>query len=461
MSAIVAPASPVVWRDQFPASFRWGCATSAYQIEGGVAEDGRGESIWDHFCARPGRVRNGASGAVTCDHYHRWPGDLDIAQQMGLNAYRFSIAWPRVFPEGRGRQPNGRGLDFYERLVDGMLARGLEPWATLYHWDLPQALQASGGWRDRDTCRAFMDYAQVVASRLGDRVKHWITHNEPWCTAFVGHYEGVHAPGERDLRGAFQACHHVLLSHGMAVPVIRQEVPDARVGIVLSLHPLRAASPEQADREAVARYDGWRNRWFLDPLYGRGYPQDTWALVADAAPEVVPGDLEVIGAATDFLGVNYYFPETVAAAPGARPVEASVRTPAGAEITAFGWQVEPGGMTRLLERVHAEYGPPEIYLTENGATYDDVPADDGSIRDTERLRYLVRHVKALHEAVERGVPVKGYFVWSLLDNFEWAEGYARRFGLVHVDFGTQRRQLKQSGAWYRDFLHDRASAGVP
>lgn len=453
------PAAVYSW--QFPQSFRWGCATSSYQIEGGVAQDGRGPSIWDAFCAQPGRIKDGSSGAVACDHYHQWPGDLDLARDLGVSAYRFSIAWPRILPLGRASAPNAAGLDFYDRLVDGMLERALQPWATLYHWDLPQALQDTGGWRNRDTCRAFVDYADAVTRRLGDRVKHWITHNEPWCSAFMGYAEGAHAPGERDFAGGFQACHHVLLSHGMAVPAVRRNVPDARVGIVLSLHPLRPATASEADRAAALRHDGLRNRWFLDPLFGRGYPADTWRTIGALAPRVEPGDSEVMAAPTDFLGVNYYFPETIADSPSAPPVGARVVSRPGAEVTGLGWDVEPLGMTRLLERVHAEYRPASIFLTENGATYDDVVAADGSIRDNDRRSYLSRHVAALHEAIERGVPVHGYFVWSLLDNFEWAEGYTRRFGLVHVDFATQQRRLKESGAWYRDFLHARASAGQP
>lgn len=461
MSADARLRSAAVHSWQFPPTFRWGCATSSYQIEGATSADGRGPSIWDRFCEQPGRIRDGSSGAVACDHYHCWPADLDLARDLGVSAYRFSMAWPRIFPQGRAASPNARGLDFYDRLVDGMLQRGLQPWATLYHWDLPQALQEQGGWRNRQTCHAFVDYADVVTRRLGDRVKHWITHNEPWCSAFLGHADGVHAPGERDLAGAFQACHHVLLSHGLAVPVIRRNVVDARVGIVLSLHPLQPATSSAADIAATARHDGLRNRWFLDPLYGRGYPAETWQQIGSMAPSVMEGDLGIIGTPTDFLGINYYFPETVADSPSTEPVSARVVVRPGVEVTAFGWDVEPAGMTRLLERVHADYRPAAIYLTENGATYDDVVADDGSVRDSDRLSYLSRHIAALHQAIERGVPVKGYFVWSLLDNFEWAEGYTRRFGLVHVDFATQQRRLKASGAWYRDFLHARASAGNP
>jgi beta-glucosidase len=446
---------PSVHRADFPGAFRWGCATSAYQIEGGADQDGRGESIWDEFCRRPGAISDGSSGTVACDHYHLWREDFNLARSMGLNAYRFSISWPRIFPEGRGRAPNTRGLDFYSRLVDGMLQRGMEPFATLYHWDLPQALQEAGGWTNRDTVHAFVDYASAVARVLGDRVPNWMTHNEPWCSAFLGHHEGVHAPGVRDWRTALQVCHHLLLSHGLGVPVIRSDAPGARVGIALSLHPLRAASGSEADAAAVRRHDAFRNRWFLDPLYGRGYPADAWALCGDRAPALFEGDLEAIAAPTDFLGVNYYFPENVSDAPGVPPIATRVHVPDQAERTAFGWQVAPEGMVELLERIHGDYAPAEIHITENGSCYDDAPGPDGEIDDVERRSFLARHLAAAREALARGVPIRGYFAWSLLDNFEWAEGYQRRFGLAHVDFSTQRRSLKASGRWYRDFLAGR------
>ncbi|MDD5332181.1 MAG: GH1 family beta-glucosidase [Rhodoferax sp.] len=439
-------------RRDFASDFRWGCSTSSYQIEGAVDQDERGESIWDRFCATPGHIRDGSSGAMACDHYRRWPQDLDLARNLGTNAYRFSIAWPRIFANGRGRAANQKGLDFYSRLVDGMLERGLEPWVTLYHWDLPQALQDQGGWANRDTVDAFVDYTDVVSRHLGDRIKHWITHNEPWCTAFHGHYEGVHAPGLKDFKTALQVCHNVLVSHGLAIPVIRRNVPAARVGAALSLHPLKPASDSAQDAAATLRHDGLRNRWFLDPLHGRGYPADIWQRVGDNAPQVQPGDLEVIATATDFLGVNYYFPEIVADAPGQGVLATRVVEAENVERTAFGWEVSPEGMVTLLSRVARDYQPAEIYLTENGSTYDDVVGADGQIEDHQRRRYLMRHLAALKEIVALGIPVKGYFAWSLLDNFEWAEGYIRRFGLTHVDFATQQRRLKASGQWYRDFL---------
>lgn len=442
---------PRIARGDFAPDFVWGCATSSYQIEGAVHEGGRAESIWDRFCAQPGVIRDGSSGAVACDHYHRWPGDLDMARDMGLNAYRFSVAWPRI-AGGPGQPPNPEGLGFYSRLVDGMLERGLEPWLTLYHWDLPQWLQERGGWRARDTAHAFAEFADVMSRHLGDRVKNWITHNEPWCTAIHGHYEGVHAPGVRDLGAALQASHHVLLSHGLALPAIRANVAGARAGIALSLHPLEPASDSPDDHAAMVRHDGLRNRWYLDPLHGRGYPADVLAHCAADAPQVHARDLEIIAAPTDFLGVNYYFPEIIANAPGAAPLAARVVKRPGVLRTAFGWEVSPSGLVDLLRRLQADYAPGPIYITENGSTWDDVVGPDGEIDDVQRRDYLVRHLAAVAEAVAHGCPVKGYFAWSLLDNFEWAEGYLRRFGLAYVDFASQRRQLKASGKWYRAFL---------
>lgn len=439
-------------RSDFPKGFRWGCSTSSYQIEGAAREDGRGESIWDRFCATQGHIRDGSSGAVACDHYHRWPKDLDIAHGLGVNAYRFSIAWPRICPNGNGAVPNQKGLDFYSRLVDGMLARGLEPWATLYHWDLPQALQEKGGWNSRDTVSAFLEYTDIVTRHLGDRVVRWITHNEPWCTSFLGHYEGNHAPGVKNYKTAIQVCHHLLLSHGLAIPVIRKNVANAQIGITLSLHPIIPASSSDADAKAAERHDGSRNRWFLDPLYGRGYPSDVLKLLGDDAPDIREGDLAAIAAKTDFLGVNYYFPEVVADAPGAGPIATRVIEREGVERTAFGWEVSPGGMVDLLQRIQRDWNPAAVYLTENGSTFDDKVLPDGSICDVERRSYLARHLVAALEAIKSRVPLKGYFAWSLLDNFEWAEGYVRRFGLTYVDYKTQTRTLKASGQWYADFL---------
>lgn len=445
--------SPVLRRGDFGTRFRWGCSTSAYQIEGATELDGRGLSIWDVFCAQPGRIKDGSSGAVACDHYRRREQDLDLAREIGINAYRFSIAWPRIFPNGTGREPNAKGMDFYSRLVDELLERGIEPWPTLYHWDLPQALQEKGGWGSRDTASAFADFVLAMGTLLGDRVKHWITHNEPWCSAFLGHQDGSHAPGMCDTQLALQACHHILLSHGLAVDALRTVVADAKAGIALSLHPITPASDSEKDRQAAIRHDGMRNRWFLDPLHGGPYPRDILALLGDLAPEVREGDLAVIATPVDFLGVNYYFAEVVADAPGVGPIFTRVIKRPGVERTAFGWEVSPESMVDLLKRLAKDYAPPSIQITENGSTYDDVTAADGRVHDVQRRDYLKRHLSALRNALDLGIPVHGYFAWSLLDNFEWAEGYTRRFGLIHVDYETQRRRLKLSGEWYRDFLY--------
>ncbi len=438
-------------RADFGDDFRWGCSTSSFQIEGAVDAAGRVPSIWDTFCKKPGAIRDGSDASVACDHFHLWPQDLDLGQSIGLNAYRFSIAWPRIF-SARGAAPNEEGLAFYSDLVDGMLARGIEPWITLYHWDLPQYLQEQGGWTNRDTVSAFVEYADVVTRRLGDRVKHWITHNEPWCTAMHGNLDGMHAPGLRDVPTALQVCHNVLVSHGLAVPVIRANVPGAQVGIALSLHPIKAASDAALDLAAVERHDAFRNRWFLDPLYGHGYPQAPLDYLGTNAPNVEAGDMQAIAAPTDFLGVNYYFPEVVRDDPDGGFLRTSVILPDGRERTDFGWEVAPGCLTELMARIARDYRPAAMYVTENGSCYDDHVGADGSIDDRGRRDYLVRHLAAVRTAQQQGVPVKGYFAWSLLDNFEWSEGYLRRFGLAYVDFDTQRRTLKLSGQWYRDFL---------
>jgi beta-glucosidase len=438
-------------RSDFAGDFLWGFATSSYQIEGAIHEGGRVKSIWDTFCEQPGKIRDGSSGAVACDHYHRWEEDLDLLRDTGARAYRFSIAWPRIY--GDGKMPNEEGLAFYDKLVDGMLARGIQPWVTLYHWDLPQVLQDQGGWAVRETVNAFLHYADIVSKRLGNRVKHWITHNEPWCTAMHGHWDGMHAPGMKDFATAVQCSHNVLVSHGLALPIIRRNVPDAQVGIALSLHPTRAASGSMEDLAAAHRHDGLRNRWYLDPLYGKGYPQDVLDVMGDAAPRIEPGDVEAIARKTDFVGLNYYFPEVIAHAPGNGPLECKVVHTEGVERTAFGWEVSPEGLTELLVRMSKDYGVQNVYVTENGSSYEDVPGPDGTVQDPQRVSYLVRHLNAIRDAIAQGVPVNGYFAWSLLDNFEWAEGYIRRFGLAYVDFETQQRSLKQSGQWYRGFLN--------
>ena len=433
---------------KFPENFVWGAATAAYQIEGAANEDGRGESIWDRFSHTPGKVVNGDTGDVACDHYHRWKEDLALLTALNLSAYRFSIAWPRILPTGRG-PVNEAGLAFYDRLVDGLLAAGITPWATLYHWDLPQPLEDAGGWLNRATADAFAEYVDVVSRRLGDRVKNWITLNEPWCSAYLGYWLGIHAPGRTSFADAVRSTHPLLLAHGKATRILRQNVPDGRIGIVLNPFSVYPATDSAADQAAAQRYDGFANRWFLDPLYGRGYPEDMLALYGpELAPAVAPGDLDLIAAPTDFLGVNYYTPSFVRDAPEQAPLRGGDAPAPPDEQTAMGWAVYPQGFTDLLVRLARDYPTGPLYVTENGAAYPDEPAADGRVADPLRTSYYTRHLAAARAAIEAGAPLQGYFAWSLMDNFEWAFGYTRRFGLVYVDFATQQRTIKDSGRWY-------------
>jgi beta-glucosidase len=435
----------------------WGAATAAYQTEGAAAEDGRGESIWDRFTSLPGRVANGDTGRVACDSYHRYPEDVRLMRELGLNAYRFSIAWPRILPEGRGAV-NEAGLDFYDRLVDELLANGIEPFPTLYHWDLPQALEERGGWPVRDTVGAFAEYVEVVVGRLGDRVSRWITQNEPWVVAWLGYGRGEHAPGRRSDRDALAAAHHVLLSHGRAVEVIRRERPHADVGITIDVIPIHPLTSDEPDLVATREEDGFRNRWILDPVLRGRYPEDMSRRFARILPPVRDGDLEAISAPIDFLGVNYYRRHVVkAGSNGSGPVV--VEVPDG-EHTAVGWEVYPDGLHELLVRLNSEYDAPPLYVTENGAAFGDTRRN-GTVDDPERTSYLDRHLGALARAIADGVPVDGYFVWSLLDNFEWARGYAPRFGLVYVDYGTLERVPKQSYHWFRDFIARQKTGTAP
>ncbi len=452
---------------QFPHGFIFGVATSAFQIEGGVHEGGRGPSIWDTFCATPGRVRNGDTGDVACDHFHRWQADIGLMRSLGVRAYRFSIAWPRIFPTGLEKTPNAAGLAFYERLVDALLAADIAPWVTLYHWDLPQGLQDRGGWASRDTVDAFVRFAEAVATRLGGRVRRFITHNEPWCAAMLGHATGEHAPGHTDWPEALAAAHHLLLSHGRAVPVIRACVPGARVGITLNLTPAFPASPSEADHDAARHFDGFFNRWFLDPLYGRGYPADMVAdytrlgrLPAGGPPWLRRGDLEAIAAATDFLGVNFYTravlrSDTVSEAAN---LPRTIPDPPPERCTDIGWEVWPDALHAVLQRLTVAYPVTDLVLTENGASYATAPGSDGQVRDEQRVHYLRAHLLACHRAIKDGVPLSGYFAWSLLDNFEWAWGYTQRFGLVWVDFDTQRRLPKASARWFAEVVRTGALA---
>ncbi|MEU4803197.1 GH1 family beta-glucosidase [Actinosynnema sp. NPDC023587] len=437
----------------FPPDFTWGAATASFQIEGSTTADGRGPSIWDTFAATPGRVRGGDTGEPACDHYRRYADDVALMSRLGLGAYRFSVAWPRVQPTGAGRvEP--RGLAFYDRLVDELLAHGIEPVATLYHWDLPQAMEDSGGWRARDTAHRFADYAALVHERLADRVRQWTTLNEPWCSAFLGYGNGIHAPGVVDPRGALEAAHHLLLGHGLALRAMRGAAPaDHRFSVVPNFSAVRVDVDDDRHRLAARKVDGLQHRIFLDPLAGRGYPAD---VVADTAwlgdwPGVVrDGDLAVVATPVDWLGVNYYSPtrvapasaEHVTAGPFAGLRGVALLPPRG-RLTGFGWEADARAFTELLERLGREVAVP-LVITENGSAFPDVVAG-GRVEDVERTRYLVDHLRAVHTAIGRGVDVRGYFAWSLLDNFEWAAGYGQRFGVVHVDFGTQERTVKRSG----------------
>jgi beta-glucosidase len=432
---------------RFPDGFVLGAATASYQIEGAADADGRGESIWDRFSHSPGRVRGGDTGDVACDHYHRYREDVALMVELGLDAYRFSISWPRVIPSGTG-EVNPAGLDFYDRLVDELLRSGVTPHATLYHWDLPQALEDRGGWPVRSTADAFAEYAGVVAERLGDRVPYFATFNEPFIVADHGYRVGSHAPGRREPAAALAAAHHLLVAHGLAVQALRSTAPASSVGIVMNLEPKHPATPHVLDLEAAAAAHDQINRWFLDPIVGRGYPEDGARDWGWTGQEVRPGDLGLIAAPIDFLGVNYYS-RRVVRSPLLPPLDGSGPH---TERTGMGWEVYPHGLLEVLEFAASRTGDTPIYVTENGAAY---PVDElDPTRDPERVRFLHRHLAAALDAIERGVPLRGYFVWSLLDNFEWAQGYAPRFGIVHVDYRTQERRIRDSGRFWASVARD-------
>lgn len=449
-------ADPRRLAERFPRGFVWGAATAAYQIEGGHDADGKGPSIWDAFSRRPGAIATGETGDVSCDHYHRWREDVALMAELGLDAYRFSISWPRVLPLGTGR-PNEPGVAFYDRLIDALLERGIQPFVTLYHWDLPQALQERGGWASADVVPAFGAYADLLAERLGDRVRDWITLNEPEVAAFAGHASGVHAPGLTDWPTALAVSHHLLLAHREAARALRARRPDARIGIALNLSPSDAVSDSVPDLAAARRMDGYLDRWFLDPLYGRGYPADMVSWYRPSFSRAA--ELDGYDGGLDFLGVNYYARRLVRAAADG-PLALARVEPQGAELTAMGWEVHPPSLRRLLLRLHRDYRPTEIVITENGAAYEDHLEGD-RIDDPLRTSYLERHLSAAAEAIAAGVPVAGYFVWTLMDNFEWAHGTSKRFGLVHVDHATQRRRIKTSGHWYRELIAAHRRARVP
>ncbi len=434
---------------RFPDGFLWGTATASYQVEGATDADGRGETIWDRFCRTPGKVLNGDTGDVACDHYRRWKEDVALMKRLGQNSYRFSIAWSRVFPQGRGK-PVRAGVDFYSRLVDELLAAGIMPAVTLYHWDLPQALQDAGGWENRDTAEYFVDFANAMFEALGDRVRFWITHNEPWCVSFLSNYLGKHAPGKTSFPTAVRVAHNLLVSHARTVLLFRADYPRAgRIGITLNLSPNYPRS--DGDEDAARRADGYHNRWFLDPVFRGWYPKDM--LDFFSSKSVLEGvderDRELFASAKiDFLGVNYYSRALVHSST-AQPLELEQSVPKGAPVTDMGWEIYPTGLYDLLMRLHRDYGGPEMYITENGAAYQDEVIRNGIVEDEDRLDYLKLHFAQAHRAIGDGVRLKGYYVWTLMDNFEWAFGYSKLFGIVRCDFKTQARTPKRSGLWYQ------------
>ena len=442
--------SPQKLARRFPDAFLFGVATASYQIEGAATEDGRKPSIWDAFSHMPGRVKGGDTGDEACDHYNRLDADLDLMAALGVEAYRFSIAWPRILPDGTGAI-NAKGFDFYDRLLDGLKARGIKAFATLYHWDLPLALMGRGGWTDRGTAEAFADYAGIVTRRLGDRLDTIVTFNEPWCSVYLGHLVGVHAPGERSMQAAMSALHVTNLAHGLGVQAIRAERPDLPVGIVLNAMSVMAASDSDADRKAAERANDFHNGVFFGPLFKGAYPHSVLEGCPVLEGHIKDGDLETIHQPLDFWGLNYYTPMRVrddaasqfphvATAPAVRP-----------EKTDIGWEIEPLGLSHVVKDLYGRYTLPEFYITENGAA-DNTEVENGAVSDTMRLDYIATHLSVVADLIAENYPLKGYFAWSLMDNFEWAEGYRMRFGIVHVDYDTQVRTLKNSALWYRDLI---------
>ncbi|MFF4809805.1 GH1 family beta-glucosidase [Micromonospora chersina] len=449
----------------FPPGFLWGAATAAYQIEGAATEGGRTPSIWDTFSHTEGRTVAGHTGDVACDHYHRMPDDVRLMADLGLKSYRFSVSWPRVQPGGAGAV-NAEGMDFYRRLVDELLGHGIEPWLTLYHWDLPQPLEDAGGWPARDTAGRFADYAQLVADALGDRVKYFTTFNEPWCSAFLGYGSGVHAPGRSDGADAVRAGHHLMLGHGLAVQALRAARPEAQLGITVNLYPVTPATDSPEDADAARRIDGLANRFFLDPVLRGAYPADLTADLRKVTDfgHVRDGDLGVISTPLDMVGVNYYSRHVVAAPVEGVEREAYWRSPScwpgsedvrfvtrGVPVTDMDWEIDAPGLVETLERVHRDYTDLPLYVTENGSAFVDAVVD-GRVDDPDRLAYFDAHLRAAHAAISAGVPLKGYFAWSLMDNFEWAWGYTKRFGMVYVDYDSQVRIPKSSARWYADVI---------
>jgi len=441
----------------FPKDFLWGAATAAYQIEGAWNEDGRGASIWDTFSHTPGLVDNGETGDVACDHYHRFEEDVELMRRLGLGAYRFSVSWPRVLPEGAG-EVNAAGLDFYKRLADALLEAGVKPFATLYHWDLPQRIEDAGGWPARETADRFAEYAVLLFDELGDRVEGWFTINEPICAGMLGYAEGAHAPGGKSLADGLAASHHLLLAHGKAVRAFRESSARGGIGIVLNLTDVVPARMTPEDVAAAERADARSNRWYLDPVFGKGYPEDLVERYGSEMPEILDGDMETIAEPIDIFGLNYYNGRRVRHDPDGGLLELSgdeIRL-AGTELTEMGWGVWPEGLFRLLLRLKNEYGNPPLYVTENGVALPDEPDSGGRVEDPGRIDFLARHFLAARRAIDEGADLRGYFVWSLMDNFEWAYGYSKRFGIVRVDFETGKRTPRGSADWYSRVISENA-----
>lgn len=442
----------------FPKGFLWGSATAAYQVEGAWNEDGKGESIWDRFAHTPGLIDNGDTGDVACDHYHRYKDDIQIMKDIGLQAYRFSISWSRIFPQGFGK-PNPKGLDFYRKLIDALTDANIQPVVTLYHWDLPQALQERGGWANRATVDHFVNYAKCLFQEFGDSVPIWITHNEPRVVAYQGHAYGRIAPGIKDPRTAIQVAHHLLLSHGLAVTAYREKGLEGKIGITLNLKHIYPQSNSEEDRAAAKRFDAFKNRWFLDPIFKGVYPEvdSDYFRKTFGNPQMQPGDLSVIGTPIDFLGVNNYSRDLVKADPADKEFGLKVVDPKTSKYTTMDWEIYPQGICDLLLKIRRDYGDVPLYITENGAAFNDAHIKDGSVKDVGRVEYLRSHIAKVSEAIKQGAPVKGYFVWSLLDNLEWAFGYAQKFGIIRVDFKTLERHWKDSAHFYQKVI---ASNGV-
>lgn len=437
---------------EFPQGFIWGSATAAFQIEGAGAPQDRGESIWDRYCRTPGNILDGSDGLTACDHFHHFEEDIRLMEQLGLHSYRLSISWPRLLPEGAGKV-NEAGLAFYKKLFACLQAHGIRPLVTLYHWDLPQRLQERGGWQNRETIDAFLAYARLAFQEFSPWVKDWVTFNEPYCTSFLGHWVGRQAPGLRDYAAAVQVSHHLLVAHGKTVQLLRQMDPSARIGIVLNMNSYYPRQDTEADRQAAEwNFQAW-NSWFADPIFKGSYPRQILEGYAaeGLAPRMEPGDAETIRQPIDFLGINHYFSQLAAAQADSWPTRSALY-PLGEDRTEMGWGVYPEGIYDLLVRLDRDYDHPPILITENGAAFRDMVMEDGTVPDPQRQEYLTRYLRQIHRAIQDGVDLRGYYLWSLLDNFEWAHGYTKRFGLIHVDYATQKRTVKQSGHWYANVI---------